>query len=135
MTDLWLTYDEQKSGGEICEGDEDNEYPSHEDESIDFTLTGCFLKEKDVGYHRERVTVDFDVSQGSAVWIVVVRYGTGGTFGHIDGAWGIIGIYQKEDEAVKIESSIKDDSYEGYKYWQGYFESFQGVEITKLIVK
>ena len=42
---LWVTYEEWCSGGDIVEGEEDNEFPEREDENIDWHLLNVSLSE------------------------------------------------------------------------------------------
>jgi len=139
MGQLWLTYNERRYGGEAI--DPGDRWTSHEPETIEFYPTGLFLERpneifahqiSDEGYEEHQVD-NFEV--GDNCWLVVVRYGTGSTFGHIDGAWTIIGAYKDSKDAVEVEKTINDDTYEGYKCWSGYFETLQGVEITPMFIR
>jgi hypothetical protein len=87
---LWLTYDEEISGGQAK--DPEDRWTDHEDTDIEFSLRRCYgAAERVPVWLRERVDLDFDVHVGDQVYVVVVRYGTGGTFGHTNGAWYIEG--------------------------------------------
>jgi len=132
---LYLTYDESMSGGEICEGQENDPWPSHEDEYIEFSLTRCNKTSHLAAWSKESVEVDFKPEVGSNIWVVVVRYSKGGTFGRTNGAWNIIGIYKNAEEAKKVEASIHDNSYSGYKCWSGYFEELERVDVEQMTVE
>lgn len=132
---LYLTYDERRYGGEICEGQEDDDWPSHEDENIDWSLRECWVTRHEKHWEQEQVEVDFSANVGSTVYVVYVRYGTGGTFGHTNGAWTILGVYGRQDQAEKVKQSVYDDTYDGYKCWQGYFENLESCEIERMVVQ
>ena len=132
---LYLTYDESRSGGEVCEGQENDPWPCYEDENIDFSLTRCNKESKNAAWAKESIEVTFQPKVGSTVWVVVVRYSTGGTFGRTNGAWTILGIYEHLDEAKKVEASVHDNTYPGYKCWVGYFEHLERVEVESMTVE
>lgn len=135
MPHLWLTYHEEESGGEVCEGDEDDAYPSHEDTIITWHLEQCHVEPVKHCYNMKKLEVDFEPIVGSYVCVVYVRYGTGDTFGHTDGAWEIVGAYQNQDEAVSIKKSICDNPDAKHCAWTGYFESFEscGIELMEVL--
>jgi len=130
---LNLFYRESRSGGEICAGQEDDPWPSHEDEVIDFELVAC---QKDVsempGLQREQVQIDFDACP--MIHVVLVRYRTGGTFGSTTGAWHIVGVYDSEGSAESIRKTIEDGTYVGWEPWKGYFEKLESAEVVSLKV-
>jgi hypothetical protein len=133
---LYLTYDERRYGGEICAGQEDDDWPSHEDENIEWNLRECRVTRDEKNWYQEQVEIDFSTNIGSTVWVVYVRYGTGGTFGLINGAWTILGVYEHQDQAEKVKKSVYDDTYnEKYKSWQGYFEKFESCEVESMVVQ
>ena len=132
---VYLTYTEYRSGGDVCKGDEDSDWPCYEDTDTDWNLVDCALTQKPWPTYTERVEVDFDVKVGDGVWVVYVRYGTGDSFGRTNGCWKIIGVYKHQGQASKILKSIEDDTYTGYKCWTGYFESLESCNVEGFIVK
>lgn len=70
------------------------------------------------------------------LFLAVVRYGTGDTFGHTTGAWYIVGVAPTREIAqamLKEESEpSKQGDYLRYKRWEGYFESLEDTEIHEL---
>jgi hypothetical protein len=139
---LYLSYQETRSGGEICEGQENDPWPSHEDEDIEFYPTRINKTTDKAQWMKESIPIDFDALEGQDVWVVVVRYGTGGTFGHTNGAWQVMGAFEHQGQAEKLRTSINDDTYVaennygcGYICWKGYFESLQDVEVHKMTVQ
>lgn len=131
---VYLTYTEYQSGGDLH--DPDDRWSCRDDTDIDWHLTGCHLTNKSWPTYTEQVEVDFDVKVGDGLWVVYVRYGTGDSFGHTNGAWTIIGVYKDQDEAAKIVEQINLKTYPGeYHVWEGYFESFECCEVQGFIVK
>ena len=132
---LYLTYDEHRYGGGIREGQEDESWPDHEDEDIEWNLLKCKKSRDEKHWYQEVLDIDFFPEIGSTVHVVYVRYGTGGTFGHTNGAWTILGVYERLEDANKVKKSVDDDTYDGYKCWQGYFESFESCEVESMTVE
>jgi hypothetical protein len=85
----------------------------------------------------EEIEVGFDPAKVDEVYLVVVRYRDGGTFGST-GYWKLIGPYLTSKEAYGVEDAINKDAYgdpkKEYMPWRGYFASLTsvGVEIFRL---
>ena len=138
MATLYLTYSEQKSGGEVCQGQESDNYPMYEDTCVDWSLLKCYKTKDPKDFSRwqsEQVEVGFDPAVGSDVYVVYVRYQTGGSFSTTHGAWAIVGVYQTGEEAKQIRQSITDKTFEGYTPWEGYFQHLQGTGIEYMQVE
>lgn len=133
---LAIRYDESRYGGAAI--NPEDPWPDHEDEHTEFSLTSVRLYEENPdnkwSWHQEVVEVDFPVEVGSTVYVVVVRYTTGGTFGRTLGAWSILGVYPDAEKADAVVKSVYDDSYPGYKCWQGYFESLESCDSHDMVV-
>jgi len=138
---LYLKYNESRSGGEICEGQENDSWPSHEDENIDFDPEYLVLAAEDnrPDWVEEIKDIDFEPSKyvNKLVYLVIVRYYDGGTFGRTCGYWKIMLCTTKQKEALKLEKSIRDGSYQKGEYleWNGYFAGLEDVEIHSLEIK
>lgn len=143
---VYLIYDEETHGGGVCRGDEDSDWPNHNDEYNTFTPKGLRLKPPEWS---ETIEVDFDPTELDHLYIVVVRYSSGSTFGRTHGHWHIEGAYKTYDEAEKIEMAISkgtgwydpekdygDRAYPGRTGmpWVGYFESLEGATVERLDV-
>lgn len=140
---VYLIYDESAHGGEICEGEEGSNYPEHEPEYNEFYPKGLRLKAPDWS---ETIEVDFDPSGLDQLYVVIVRYSSGSTFGTTHGHWHVIGAYESRDEAEKIEMAISKgtgmynrsekglytDKNRAYMPWVGYFESLEEVTVERL---
>jgi hypothetical protein len=139
------------SGGGICEGEEDDAYPSREPEEKDHEVHGVYSCDAKDGRgwsrYNESIDVGFEPVTGAEVFLVVVTYGTGDTFGHSSGNVSIVGCYEEEAHSDSIAADIRFDDdnsrygemkkgrkerFSGYKAWTGYFESLEGVEVHRL---
>jgi hypothetical protein len=151
---VWVNWEyTHGSGGEIREGQEEDEWPSRETEYHDHAVHGAFTTDKDDrGWSRynERMAVDFEPVSGEQVFVVVVTYGSGGTFGSSSGNVCIVAVFSNEAHANSIAQDIRADDdltdrygepkkgkkerFTGYKPWKGYFESLEGVEVHRLLL-
>ena len=132
---LYIDYDTSSEGGEICEGEEGSEWPSHEPEIRSVTFNGIYRSNPQHKFFVDSHMVSMPVFNSPVVYMVVVRYQTGGTFGCSQGCHEVINIFSTSAEAEDLKNSIQDDSYPGYKCWEGYFERLEGVEIHRFDVK
>lgn len=157
-----LTYSESRTGGEPI--DPTDEWTDHETEFIDWRPYAVFVdddkkkaREKTSDWRVESLSSKkpLDIGVGDTVFIVVVRYQTGGTFGSSSGNWQIEGVFTSSEEAFKMKELIQEDnkayiesrwhsrsdgksvvpeekyvSPNGYKCWQGYFEALENVEVS-----
>lgn len=118
MTELYLAYDEKRTGGEpLGQG----KWCDRADEYITWSLKACFLSKDDSPWFREVKEVDFEVKAGDEVYVVYVRYSTGDTFGCSHGAWYIVDVFNSYKEAIKSKKLIDSKKYIGYCPWVGYF--------------
>ena len=127
---LYLMYDELFT--EDDDGGDPNEPWSDRPTShCTFTPTGLYSENSPIW--NETLDVDFDPKSigDQEVFIVIVTYSSGDTFGHSTGNWHIERATLSREEAVRLCQSIKDNSYVGYKPWEGYFETLEDVEIWK----
>lgn len=125
---LYLGYSESRSGGEALS---DEQYCDHADAHIEFQPEGLYTEKSST---QETVGVDFDPTQhvGADVYMVVVRYYDGDTFGRCYGHWFIEGIYLDRDEALKNKNAIESGSYSKkgcYNDWEGYFAGLESVNV------
>jgi hypothetical protein len=142
---VYLTYSEHRSGGDIYEGQEEYDFPDREDSYIDFTPKGLFTKQ---GQWQETIDVTFNPNKyvDKDIYLVVVRYETGDTFGCTYGAWSVTGAFSSLEEAELMRTIIEQDDEKVYDAaykehevewpnasswpaWKGYFERLSSVEI------
>lgn len=162
-----LTYQETKSGGEV--EDPEDRWSYHTPVETYWNPIALYLEDsalKKDGYIpcRNIQTVSCpDAKKGEIVYLVVVRYTTGCTFGSVQGCWEIINAYKTQEEANAIANVIEEDDkaeklyehqykehqyngkpkpeelvlkYKGSDYvpWRGYFEALEEVEIHPMVV-
>lgn len=111
----------------------------------------------DIGWYSSRVDIDFDVSPGDVVFVVVAVYTTGGTFGQTRGNTEVVRVYNDGDKAFRLKTAIQEnnskihqnkysDDSEYWKFdfegdeiyagtWKGYFESLDGVHVETEVVR
>ncbi|KKN88788.1 hypothetical protein LCGC14_0243950 [marine sediment metagenome] len=152
---VWVNWEYTRcSGGEICEGEEDSSYPSRETEYKDHEVQGIYSCDAKDGRgwsrYNESIDVEFEPVTGAEVFLVVVTYSSGDTFGSSSGNVTVIGCYEEKAQADSIASDIRADDidadrdyrrsgkktkkerFTGYKAWTGYFEGLEGVEVHRL---
>ena len=141
---LWVLWSETESGGEICEGQENDSWPSYEDTVKDAYFKGVYIgavppssnawQEKS-----ESVTVPkaaFEAEPRTQVYAAIARYRDGGTFSSTSGyvyVGGVYGSYERAAEKVQ-ELEASRGGYDGDLYipWGGYFSSLESVSVETL---
>ena len=141
---LWVLWSEVETGGEVCEGEEDKKWASHEPSYIDANFKGVYVGEVPPGGFRwseksESFTIPktaFEAEVRTQVYAVIARYSDGNTFGSSYGnvyVGGVYGSYERAAEKIKeLEACSKDD----YTVpWNGYFNSLEslGVETLQIL--
>lgn len=81
------------------------------------------------------VELDKPVEPNSKVYLVVVRYSSGNTFGRSEGNGTIAGIYTTLEQASEARELVEQDKWPGYAPWNGYFESLESVSIEVRVVE
>lgn len=142
---LWVLWSETASGGERCEGQENDSWPNHEPEYIDAYFKGVYIGavppsgKNSWSEKSEAVTVPktaFEAEPRTQVYAVIARYSDGSTFGSSHGhvyVGGVYGSYERAQEKVKELEAIVDVDYS--IPWHGYFSSLEsiGVETFQII--
>lgn len=101
-----------------------------------------------IGYYSDEVEVSFEPKVDQVVWVVVVEYSSGDTFGRSSGNTTVVGVYDDGVVASIVKGKIEDDykdksnsfdqiKIEGqpdiYTYtWKGYFESLENVHVERV---
>lgn len=126
---VFIEYNEDKNGGELKEPD--NQWSSRTETNIDVKFIRAHKEQPKLRFFYDSVEVDERYLQLDALYLIVVRYSTGNTFGHTEGAWHIVNVAPTYKTAELIlEEAL--ESKTGYKPWEGYFERFTSSEIHKL---
>jgi hypothetical protein len=129
MPILYLSYDENRSGGEICAGQENASYPDHEPCYIELIINGLYrIPPKNNGYINQ-----FEVSQElfekDILFVAYIRHSDGDTFGTTSGYTEFVGVESTEILARQLIESAKEADY---KPWDGYFASLESEEVLEM---
>lgn len=161
--ELILTYQENKYG------DYSDEEGTRSTETVEWYPLGVYVdeqskkaREKTKEWQIERLDLDGIINPGDMIWIVVVRYTTGGTFCNTSGAWCLEAVFREESEAKNVASLIEEDEKamnawcllnpnfkrkltdkppkdkykpEEWKPWRGHFEELEFVEVHNFKVQ
>lgn len=131
---VFVQYNMTEEGGEICEGEENDEWPSHEMLYKTHQVLGVFtkdLEQPDYLNYSERVSVEFDPTPCRECHLVLVTYSSGDTFGNSSGDVAVVGVFATGKEAEDVAVSIRQGSYKGYCAWEGYFDRLEGIEVQR----
>lgn len=144
-TKLFYTYREEHiSGGEPLS---DEEWCSYSDSHYSWRLQDVSVKAPKSTPYNGFVEVGKligdkwkaeEASVGDDVWVVVVQYSTGSTFGRSFGHGTVACICKNEDDAIDIKNAI-NSGWSGpgsvhFATWQGYFEDIESVYLERRIV-
>lgn len=133
MNKLYLIYSSYSEGGEISPGNEGKKHPEYEDTYVYFTPQKLVTEYPDI-MSVETIDTYFNPMVGDKVYLVIVRYSTGDTFGTTFGEWKIIGIFKTETESELVRFDIENGTYKGSKPWQGYFERLESVDVFPMTI-
>jgi hypothetical protein len=135
---IYVEYEEHRSGGEAY--DPEDRWTSHSDVNVDVRFILLHREKPTHRFFYDSIELPNDkMFKMGKLFLAVVRYGTGDTFGHTNGAWYIVGVAP----TYKIAQAMLDDEtkpspepakgeWQRYKRWEGYFESLDGTEIHEL---
>jgi len=121
-----VKYTEDK---EVVKKSNPNDKWDNGEQEVSFNIKTVHATEPDDGWPQS-VEVAFNPEDhlGKRVYVIVVRYDTGDTFGRTYNTWKIPEVVLTMEEADKICKAIKYDKYNGYVSWKGYFENFNSVD-------
>ena len=129
--ELVLTYTESRYGGDKI--DPSDTYSDREDTTIEFYILDIFVddptrkaREKCKNtWYTEILEYNFEINPGDQVWILVVRYSDGDSFGKTSGNWKIESVYASFKEAHSVEEMILEDE-KLYREWKWGNPSYMG---------
>lgn len=130
---LYLVYDEYRSGGNICKGQEDDPWPNRENEYIEVSFKALYRNPPGNRFFYDSFEVSDEVYNAEKVHMAVVRYGDGDTFGYTKGHWSVEGIFLTLSEAEKALDAVEKETHNN-RAWHGYFASFEGTQIEIMTV-
>lgn len=129
---VYIEYDETRSGGDAIDPGE--RWTSHTDVDVEVKFIRLHREQPKNRFFYDSIELpNKKMLEMDRLFLAVVRYGTGDTFGHTNGAWYVAGIAPtyKIAEAI-LEEETKPSPKGGYKQWEGYFESLDGTEVHGL---
>lgn len=133
----YLVYDETHSGGERLS---DKEHSDRKLANITFIPKHVIMTDNEPT-HPVCISSDYTVELdyvGSVpkpyndMYIVVVRYSDGDSFGRADGHWEILFNSVNKSEAKKFFEDFSSDTHIGRKPWDGNFAHYQNIEFHAL---
>ena len=129
---LYLVYSENRSGGEVCQGDEDSAWPCHEDIIVDVYFQALYRNPPENIMFYDSYEVTEDIHKAAILHMAVIRHSDGDSFGHSSGLWHVVGFYHTLEQAtLGIEKATKGT---GYKPWEGYFSGYEDDQVHILNV-
>ena len=131
MKNIYLYYEEDRTGGHDKPGQKGYLYKCREDEVITFDPISLQRTHPECLY-TETIKVEDDLYEKDALYMLVVRYSTSDTFGKTRGSWSIQGVFESKEKAIEHKKKIFAPDYEEYKPWEG--EEFENVEIHRLVL-
>lgn len=136
---LYLEYKETHTGGDIAEGEEDEDYPSRNDSYVEFTPVVLLKNRKNAkDWHIEEIKVNKEIYESKNCWMAIVRHTEGDTFGNSFGHWQIIDIKTSRKE---LPDNSKEAALERckenniYPHFDGYFSNFTDLEYYCLLIE
>ncbi len=140
---LHLIYEESRSGGEVCQGQEQDSYPDREDEYIDWRTNGVSLTTKQ---YDGKLHTEFTPTKGQVVYVPYVRYSDGDTFGTTRGHWAVWQAFLSKEEAEENLKRVlrmrwdepdhrKWPQHWPYPSWTGYFGSLSSSGVLVFTVE
>lgn len=132
---IYVSYDESTSGGEA--EDPNDEWTHHADRVTDLTIYGLHKSKpsKPNASYDGIVILDPEILKLQHVYLVVVRYSDGGTFGRTCGYHMFWSIRATEAEVLADKAMIEapqDPLDRNFRPWEGYFAGLEDVEIHLL---
>lgn len=129
---IYVSYTENRTGGASLSNEK---WSDREDTRVDFQLVGVSVVEP-TDWYKEPFDLDCQ-DLPNIIYVVLVRYKDGDSFGSSYGNGHIEGIYSSEDEAQKIVESIRNKTYTKNIYvpWEGYFNKLISVNYHPMMVR
>lgn len=136
----FFTYDEHTYWNSEPDYEDPDRFAFQGDAGLDIVLIDCY-RSIPKGKSYESVNSDNcvydcqDISSGGIAYVLLVNFTTGGTFGS-HGAWVVAGVFASYEEAnLCIKKAEGPQPDEGYRPWDGYFESLNSIKIVEMLVQ
>lgn len=144
MPTMYIHTTSSSEGGEP----ESNEEWCHHSDVVTTVSFNCVTRNSGSGFWAcgDSFEVSQQVFQAEKVFLVIVRYYDGGTFGRTTGLWRIQEAFTTGAEALLFAEKIRSGEYEKeceeksgrynhYLCWTGYFAGLEDVEVHCFSVK
>ena len=139
---LYIKYKETTYGGEVCKGQENDPWPNYETAYHEYHYEYATKnKPTDNQLYGNYTTLEVapEVLLEDKVYLAIVVYGDGNTFGSSSGHHEIIGGFSTRKEAEELLSHVTKHGYDnrdgGFYPWNGYFNSLEGKIVIKLDIE
>lgn len=145
---LYVIYDEHCDRSEEQYGDGRYDYSWEENYSSDLKYILLDSRDSDDYSRYESIDVDFTPKIGDELYVVVVNYDTGDSFGRAYGRISIVDVFDDQEKANAFARYITDDAKRNSKKysfeflgrevhacWKGYFESFNYADVYPLSIR
>lgn len=130
---VYIEYASTSSGGERLT---DEQWSDRADEHITLEVKRLYKTEPEHLFFKDSLEVEPKVLESQFVYLVVVRYKTGDTFGSSYGNFHFYSVRATKEEAAQDQKDInaprKDNN--SYRPWDGYFERLEEVEIHPMLL-
>ena len=129
---LYIEYTESEYGGEAI--DPEDRWTSYTDRVRSVKFIRLHRNPPGNRFFYDSIELRNDkLSDLDKLYLAVIRYSTGNTFGRCNGCWHIVGVAPTYDIA---KAMIKEalESEDSYKPWEGYFEHYEDDEVHTLEV-
>lgn len=134
---LYIEYNRNEYGGEA--EDPTDRWSNRTDRVITVNFVRLHREPPKNRFFYDSIEVsNEDLIDLDKLYLAVVRYSTGDTFGRTEGEWHIVGVAPSYkiaqlmlDEAT---SPATEGDYKNYKPWEGYFERLTDTEIHTMEV-
>ncbi len=127
-TRVYLVYTETQTGGEY--EDENDRWSSRADTHKTVNFKALYKEPPTFFYHS--VEVDPSLLEKEELFMAVVYFSDGDTFGKTYGYWSVEGIYGSRKEARERLKEVLDPKYKGYKPWDCYFGGYMSDDVIGL---
>lgn len=131
---VYLDYYESRSGG--AAHDPSDQWSSHDDVVVNVEFKRLHRTQPPMFFYDSFELSNPDLLKLDKLYMAVVRYLTGNTFGSTVGMWHVVGFAPTYDIAqLMLNGAVvpsKPGDYRNYKPWEGYFERLLDVEVHTL---
>ena len=135
---LYIDYESSARGGDPKD---DSHWPDYTDKHIDVKFIRFHREPPKTKFFYDSIIVPEELLSKDKLYLCVVRYSSGDTFGNSFGKWAIVGVtasYKEAEllleEAIKPSLPRKKGLRPSYKPWEGCFERLEKTEIHTLEV-